>query len=278
MKMPQKCFFVGFLLVGWFFAYGCVSAGDFTRSRHAIVQKIDLLERSLNVSGENVGKGIKGLQAEQADKGVEIEALKKRFREIEGALENLKTELANYREIKAQVGMLGDRANQFHNRLAMMENSIATITAKGGGEVVLTKSGNVTLEAIGNDKTHSDMSNLYNKAYRLFKQRRFDRARADFLELLRRFPNSEYSADATFWIAETYFLEKENEKAILEYEKIIKEYPDSNKIHSALLKQGMAFARIGDTQSAQIIFKRIIQAFPNTAQAHSAQQQLNEIK
>lgn len=276
--VPQKWVPIGFLLVAWLFAHGCVSTGDFSRSQYSVVQKLDSLGKSLNTLEENVGSDVRFLRAEQANKSSELDALKSRLREVEATLNNLRAELANYREIKTQVGMLGDRANQFHNRLAIMENNIAMMRAKGSGEVVLNKEGNVTLDVMGNDRAREEMSNLYGRASKLFKQRRFDRARAEFLELLRRFPNSEYSADATFWIAEAYFLEKENEKAILEYEKLIKEYPDSNKIPSAMLKQGIAFANLGDTQSARMIYKRIIQTFPNTTQALSAQQYLNEIK
>jgi len=236
------------------------------------------LESARSATEEKLNKDMQGLLAEQNRRAMELEALKKRLQEMDKVLEGLKSEMVHYRETKTQLGMIGDRINQFHNRLAIMESNVATASPKRrGGEVVIGKSGNITHEAVSNEKMHKDMAKLYDDAYLLFKQKRFSRARADFAELLKRFPNSEFSADAVFWIAESYFLERKDEEAILEYEKVIKKYPNNKRIPEAMLKQGMAFARIGDVQSARIIFQRIIQMFPGSASARNAQKELEKV-
>ena len=251
---------------------GCVTASDISRSQYSISKRLHELETSF----EATKKDIVTLQQNQADKDVEIAALKSRLREMYGIVEESRNELTAYRDMKTKVNALGDKVNQFHNRLAVVENN--SVSAKNNPDVVLSKTGEATHETIKNDKVKAEISNLYKTAYELFKQKKFDRARFEFSSIIKRFPNSEYSADSQFWIAESFFLGKEYENAILEYEKVIKNYPKSDKIANSLFKQGSAFIKLEDKQSAKLIFKQLIKAFPNTSQAKMAQSKLNELK
>ncbi|MCF8054154.1 MAG: tol-pal system protein YbgF [Deltaproteobacteria bacterium] len=263
--------------------FACVSSGDLYRVESNAVNRIEDLEKSLAEQQKERTATVQELRRMLAEQGAELDSLKGKMRELRGALAGINDEVSAYRELKTEVGVLGDKLNQFHNRLSISESNIAGMVVqqaaiKQNSGVILTQTGNATLEAIGKNLPREEGRKLYDKAYSLFKNRKFDRSRAEFTELLKRFPNSEYSADATFWMAESYFLEKQYEKAILEYESVIKDFPKSTRVASAMLKQGMSFLGMEDKPNATIIFRQTALLFPNTPQAKSAEQHLKSLK
>ncbi len=124
----------------------------------------------------------------------------------------------------------------------------------------------------------ADRDLAYTAAYAIFKEGKYERARQDFSNFLKQFPDSEYSDNAQFWIAETFYFENKFDKAIAEYEKLIKNYPDGNKFSHALLKMGLSYANMGDKVKARTILQQVIKDFPNTAQARTARTKLTEVK
>lgn len=120
--------------------------------------------------------------------------------------------------------------------------------------------------------------NLYKDAYETFQRGELDGARGKFEAFLKQYPNMELSDNAQFWIGETYYLQKDFEKAILEYEKAISKYPEGDKIPAALLKQGLAFLELGDKINARNLLKRVMDRYPQTEQAEIAKKRLETIK
>lgn len=130
--------------------------------------------------------------------------------------------------------------------------------------------------AVGANKAEKER--LFASAFEIFKAGHYEKARMSFHSFLKLFPNSEFSDDAQFWIAETFYFENIFESAILEYEKVIKNFPGGNKIASALLKQGLSFANIGERIRARAILQQVIKDFPNSTQARTARTKLSEVK
>ncbi|MFZ2197353.1 MAG: tetratricopeptide repeat protein, partial [Thermodesulfovibrionales bacterium] len=80
-----------------------------------------------------------------------------------------------------------------------------------------------------------------------------------------------------FWIAETYYAEKNYEDAILTYEALLKKFPDSKKTSSALLKQAYSFIEIGDAKTGRIILKKLVEKYPDSKDAELARKKLAEM-
>lgn len=119
---------------------------------------------------------------------------------------------------------------------------------------------------------------LYKDAYETYRRGNLDLARKKFDTFLKQYPNTELSDNAQFWIAETYFLKKDYERAILEYEKVITRYPEGDKVPSSLYKQALAFLEIGDKSNAKNLLKRVMEHYPNSEQAEMAKKSLLKIK
>jgi tol-pal system protein YbgF len=119
---------------------------------------------------------------------------------------------------------------------------------------------------------------LYKDAYETFQKNNLEGARRKFEVFLKQYPNTDLSDNAQFWIGETYYINKDFEKAILEYEKAIIKYPEGDKIPSALFKQALAFLELGDKTNAKNLLRRVIERYPNSDQAEMARKKLEVIK
>lgn len=116
----------------------------------------------------------------------------------------------------------------------------------------------------------------YEEAYELFKKDSFVQARDKFKAFLKNHPESEFSGNAQYWLAETYYQQERYEEAILEYEKVLSDRKNSNKVPSALLKQGMAFHSLGDAKMSRYLLEKLIKEYPKSDQAEMARASLKK--
>ena len=91
------------------------------------------------------------------------------------------------------------------------------------------------------------------KGYQAYKKGDTEKAREYFRAVLEKYPANEYSDNALFWIAESYYAEGKYEDAILGYEELFKNHPKSDKVPGAMLKQGLAYrAEAPVTESEEV--------------------------
>ena len=119
---------------------------------------------------------------------------------------------------------------------------------------------------------------LYSLGKQSFEQSDFETSRAAFVEILKRFPNSQEADNAQFWIGEIYYRQQKYEQAIVEYDQVIKKYSKGNKVRAALLKQGFSFLNLGDNKNARLILQELIYKYPNTNESRLAEQKLKRIQ
>ncbi len=120
-------------------------------------------------------------------------------------------------------------------------------------------------------------SSVYEEAYSAFKDRKYKEARQKFDAFIKEFPKGKLADDAQFWIAETYYSEKDFEGAIFAYETLLKKYPNSEKAPAALLKQGFSFIEVGDKKTGKVLLEQLIELYPNSKEAELAKKKLKEI-
>lgn len=121
-----------------------------------------------------------------------------------------------------------------------------------------------------------DVRDIYMEAYKTYKAGKIKEAREKFMTVLKDYPENEYSDNARFWVAETYYKEKAYEDAILAYEELLRKNPESNKAPAALLKQGLAFYAIKEDEFGRITLEKLIKKFPNSEEAKLARKKLVE--
>jgi tol-pal system protein YbgF len=119
---------------------------------------------------------------------------------------------------------------------------------------------------------------LYQAGQEAFKAGDMKKARESFSRFIELYPKNVMTANAAYWVGETYYNEKNYDQAILEFQKVIKNYPDKEKVASAMLKQGMAFINLKDNKSARYILKELVKQYPSSEEAKRAKDQLKVLK
>lgn len=272
------------------FLSGCATNSDLRVLRTEMDMKISAAEEknsalvqtesaALRKELEKTSVSIPTLRKAEADLRADITELRDQLRQLRGITESLqkdgsdlKHRISDYRELKERLDQTSFKVNYIENFLDIGKkeerpDGAVDKSPKNSGK----KNGSVS-------KKKGDKETLYAQAYESFKAGKYDKARTEFQNFLKSYPDTEYSSNAQFWIGECYYFEKKYEKAILEYEKVIKNFPDGNKVPYALLKQGLSFLSLGDKTSAKAIFQSVMKDYPNTNQARSAREKLLKIK
>jgi len=265
---------------------GCATNKDLRAVNLRLSSKINSLEKDLSQLKseyeklrEGIGeveKDTKNLRKTQADSGADFSDLATQIRHVRGEVETLGNELKNLRTDMTGSDTAGIR--QKYDDISFRINYIENYLGLGKKPVSEEKKPAVKRKEKTSLKKAVDKDNAYSEAYKLFKEGSYESARNRFQEFVKIFPDTEYSDNAQFWIAECYYFETNYEKAILEYEKVIKDYPKGNKVPNALLKQSLSFLKLGDKSSAKLLLQRVIKEYPNTSPARIARGKLASIK
>lgn len=236
---------------------------DLERKHYENTSKIKEIEDSLSAIRKNqaeLGTKIDGLQAD-------IQILTGRFEEgryqTERSLRDVTSIKENY---SLQIKGLENRLDRLNERLNTIELAITNLQAVAPQQTKPSETKEV-------EKTPGE---IYREAYNTFRHGDTSNAREMFKKFLKTYPKGEYSDNAQFFLAETYFVEKDYENAILSYEDLIKKFPKSDKVPTAMLKQGYSFYELGDKTSGKLLMEKVIEKFPKSEEASLAKKRLKE--
>ena len=278
-----------FMIVYLAFITGCATTEDLKR----VQARLDWENQSLKEETANIRKDIEksnkdidkinesmaDLRKRLADTGADITEIRNDIRSARGDREAVQKDVST---LKAKLNRESDEYKDIMKKLDIVASQVKAIEnfleiGKGGIHPEgAEKGGNATSKNTVTGKP--DKESAYAAAYELFKEEKYEKARTEFKNYLKQFPNTDYSENAQYWIGECYYFEKKYEEAILEFDKVIKSYPNGNKAPSALLRQGFAFLNLGDKSSAKLILQQVIKDYPNTNNARIAEGKLTEIK
>ena len=111
---------------------------------------------------------------------------------------------------------------------------------------------------------------LFQKAFCLGLQKKYNQKISVLNELVNRYPNSSYVADAYYEIARSYVSLNDLPNAIRNY-KIVKErFPRSSYAPKAMLQLGLVYYNNGDYENSKAFYKRVVAEFPGTQEAMDA--------
>ncbi len=121
-----------------------------------------------------------------------------------------------------------------------------------------------------------DVQDEYKLGLRAFTDQQYDKAIQQFRSFQRKYPNSDMADDAQYWIGESYFTQKDYNRAILEFNDVLK-YRRGDKVPAALLRQAQAFLEIGDRTDARLILQKLASDYPSSEQAREARDRLQTL-
>lgn len=287
------------LLTVSFLLSACATTEDFTLLRRDIIQlqkeslivKNDLTTLKEKTSGAAKEESFNVIRQSQAETqsllsnvSRDLQTLSGRFDENKYFTEKaLKNSAAETDIVKAQITSIEDQIKDTRKKLDALESQIKKkeeLSEKKpeGTENKFGKPGKEPHEEKQPaEPVASDKTSKYKAAYNMFDAEKYKEARQMFGAFLKEFPNDELSDNAQFWIAETYYREKDFEGAIFEYEVLLKKYPNSQKASSALLKQGLSFIELGDKKTGKIILEQLIERYPDSKETELAKKKIENI-
>ncbi|CCH47629.1 tetratricopeptide repeat protein [Pseudodesulfovibrio piezophilus] len=200
-----------------------------------------------------------------SDSSVSLTSLNKQLNEIEFILENqLQVDLSKVRE---------ERSTKLapHVTEAEPQSSNATMQPQ--------KSIHESQPPVQKEQEENDPAKaLYDKAYALYKEGLFEKARSYWAEFTDTFQGHAFSASATFWQGQCYYKLKDYARAAILFEDVIEKHKKSSKYKSALLKAGYSWSYLGKPELAKMRMEEIIDKFPQSVEATQAKRFLDKTK
>jgi tol-pal system protein YbgF len=118
---------------------------------------------------------------------------------------------------------------------------------------------------------------LYRTAYEDYMRGNYDLAAQGFAEYLRRFPDTELSDNALYWIGECHAAQNEIDEAQAAFSRVLEEYPTSDKAAAAQLKKGLLYLEQGDNGQGVVHLQYVVYEHPGTKEADLARERLRSL-
>jgi tol-pal system protein YbgF len=223
------------------------------------------------------------IQSQLSTVAKDIQVLNGRFEEHKYFVEkSLKDTSGETELLQVQMTTIESQIKEINEKIIALENSIGTqreVMLKPQQEPEVKPEEPMIEPQPQDEASHSllDKVKTYEEAYNNFKEKKYAESRKIFKTFLKEYPQDDLSDNAQFWIAETYYWEKDYENAILSYEIVLKKYKDSQKAPNAFLKQGLSFIELGDKKTGKIILEQVKDRYPDSREAELAKNYLKDL-
>ena len=127
------------------------------------------------------------------------------------------------------------------------------------------------------ETTAGNERDAYRDAFELLKQRKYPQAADAFNDLLRRYPQGQYADNARYWLAETYYVQRNYPAALAEFDRLVQLNANSPKVPGALLKIGYIQYEQEAYDQARAVLRQVVTQYPDSTEARLAQSRLEKM-
>lgn len=234
------------------FANGCATLAEQRKLEHQVGQ----VRREMGVGGDQ--------RSRYAGLASQIEALRSELRRLEGRVE--------VAEHSAEQAL--QQAQIAREDTYQLDQAITDDKDVSTQDIAISASEEA--EAVQTSLTAESGVEEYRLAYASWRAGDFQTCIDRFREFLQSFPSSEFSDDATYWMADCYFKQGDYKTAILRFDDVAGRYPTGNKAADALFRQGEGLLKLGPSYrtAASKAFRRVINEYPDSPRAKEAESQI----
>jgi tol-pal system protein YbgF len=118
----------------------------------------------------------------------------------------------------------------------------------------------------------------YERSLQKFKQGNVAAALKGFSEFLAKYPASELTPNAHYWLGECYYKRNEFRRAIDAFDRVRLDYPASPKAPAALFRKGLAYLALKDRKQASSVLRQVVDTYPKSLEASKALDKLMQLK
>ena len=197
---------------------------------------------------------------------VQVDELQRQSAELQGRIDTLEYNSQNTAGRQRDLYVdLDDRIRMLEERLQAQAEAFerAPRPQPGGGQLPVPG---------GTDRQN------YEAALDILKQQDYVAAGAAFRQFLATYPDSLLADNAQYWLAETYYVTKDFDEALVQFQLVLSGYPRSRKLPDALLKIGYAQYELGRWDAAREALQRVRREFADSTAATLAAQRLQRMQ
>lgn len=201
------------------------------------------------------------MQAQNSAKG-EMAAL---AAQVQSLKDQLARQAAFEKDVTAREELLQDRLRIISGRLSMLESAerpSATIE-------LVNKEG-------GTEGREESVQAAYIKAFGLFSENNYSAAAEAFDAFITAYPESEYAANARYWLGECYFSLGRYNEAVDSFSRVLEMNPAPKRAADSMFRIGTAWYSLGDTAKGKAAFRLLLEKHPGSEAADLARKQLEK--
>lgn len=204
-----------------------------------------------------------------ADLAAEVNQLQEQIEALHASLELTTRQLQNIsQDLAASRGRLSTGAV-----LPPVTAAEGEEAADAGGDEA-AGSGGETVPAAG---AASSPEELYRSAYEDYMRGNYDLAAQGFRDYMERWPDTELTDNALYWIGECYDAQNEPQQALDVFTQVLDEYPTSDKAAAAQLKKGLLYLKMNDQAQGVVHLQYVVYEYPGTREADLARERLRSL-
>lgn len=228
-------------------------AGASTASGQSIQDQIANLERRLSVQNKNQIK-------------------------VQSQLDELQTEVDELRGVTElhthQLTQILERQRELYQELDRRVNQALSSSNKSVPATI-----QAPVDQINTTPTVSLSENeAYDKAVNLvLKEKKYDEAIPEFRRFIQQYPQSNYIANANYWLGQLLFNKGNLAEAKQAFNVVVANYPDSSKRSDAMLKLATVEQKQNNVSQARTLFQQLISEYPDSSAARLAQSRLDSM-
>ncbi|HEY2323204.1 MAG TPA: tol-pal system protein YbgF [Thermoanaerobaculia bacterium] len=117
----------------------------------------------------------------------------------------------------------------------------------------------------------------YQNAYRDYQTGNYDLAISGFKDYIQKYPDSDLSDNAAYWIGESLYSQKKYRESIVQFDSVVNDFPKSEKVPSALLKKGYAYISLGEKAQGIVQLQYVVHEHPKSSEAAKAREELKKL-
>ena len=118
------------------------------------------------------------------------------------------------------------------------------------------------LAPVETPKQEQDVNKVYQQGLEAYNSGQYDKAEANFSDILNRFSQDKLAANAQYWLGEVYYSQKNYAKAAVAFGKGYEKYKDGAKGADSLYKLGMAMNQLNKKEEACAALTNVAKEFP----------------
>jgi tol-pal system protein YbgF len=116
----------------------------------------------------------------------------------------------------------------------------------------------------------------YQAAFSLVRNKQYAEASKAFEQLVKDYPDGNYTGNAYYWLGEVLLVESNQAQALKAFEALLEQYPNHRKAADAKFKQGKIYLQMDDKTQAKVLLQDVINLYPGTSAAKLAEAEMRD--